>query len=584
MVYTGAEMVIECLRKEGVDTIFGYPGGVVIPVFDTLFHANDINVILTRHEQAAVHAADAYARSSGKTGVCLVTSGPGATNTVTGLATANFDSVPLVCISGQVPRNMIGNDAFQEADVVGITRPVTKHNYIVTEREKLSKTLKESFHIASTGRPGPVVIDVPKDVFTQPIEDSYPSKVSLIGYSTPGKGHKGQVKRAAAAINEAQKPLLFAGGGINVGDSSDIFRKIVKKTKIPVVTSLMGIGAIDTNNENNLGMLGMHGTYAANMAVSSCDLIFGIGVRFDDRVTGDLAKFAPHAKIVHLDIDPSAIARNVPVEIPIVGDAGLVLEELLPLLDTPERSEWHSIIADWKKAAKCKNATEGKDLPEIPTARLMPLEVINKVNRKFPEAIVTTEVGQNQMWTALYWEFKKSRTFITSGGLGTMGYGFPAAVGAAIANPDKRVIAVSGDGSFQMNLQELATAVKNKLSIVIVILNNGYLGMVRQWQEMFYGKRYSSTHLNDVETLEKQPEVTPDGTPDFIKLADAYGAAGYRVYNSNDLSEAIEKASANTSGPTIIDCIIEPEANVFPMVPPGAGLEEMVFCTNEDEE
>ena len=584
MIYTGAEMVIECLRKEGIDTIFGFPGGVVIPVFDTLFHADDINVILTRHEQAAVHAADAYARTTGKTGVCLVTSGPGATNTITGLATANFDSVPLICISGQVPRNMIGNDAFQEADVVGITRPVTKHNYIVTEREKLSKTLKDSFHIASTGRPGPVVIDIPKDVFTQPMEDSYPAEVNLIGYTTPGKGHKGQVKRAAAAINEAKKPLLFAGGGINVGNSSEIFRKLVKKARIPVTTSLMGIGAIETADEMYIGMPGMHGTYTANMAMSNCDLIFGIGVRFDDRVTGDLAKFAPYAKIVHLDIDPSAIARNVPVEIPIVGDAAQVLEEMLPLVDTIERPEWQKTIIDWKAAAPCKNAVEGFNVKEKETAMLMPLEVLNKVNDRFPDSIVTTEVGQNQMWAALYWNFTRPRTFVTSGGLGTMGYGFPAAVGAAIANPDKRVIAVSGDGSFQMNLQELATAVKNKLSIVIVILDNGYLGMVRQWQEMFFGKRYSSTHLNDVELLKRGSEVTPDGTPDFVKLAAAYGAAGYRVYNSDDLTEAIEKAHKNTDGPTIIDCIIEPEANVFPMVPPGAGLEEMVFCTNEDEE
>ena len=584
MVYTGAEMVIECLRKEGVDTIFGYPGGVVIPVFDTLFHAKDIKVILTRHEQAAVHAADAYARTTGKTGVCLVTSGPGATNTVTGLATANFDSVPLVCISGQVPLNMIGNDAFQEADVVGITRPVTKHNYIVTDRSKLSKTLKESFFIASTGRPGPVVIDIPKDVFTQPIEDSYPEDVSLIGYSTPGRGHKGQVKRAAAAINCAKKPLFFAGGGINVGNSSDTFRKLVEKTGIPVVTSLMGIGSIETESKLNLGMIGMHGTYTGNMAVSNCDLIFGIGVRFDDRVTGDLAKFAPHAKIVHLDIDPAAIARNVPVEVPIVGDAEQVLTDLLPLTEKIERKEWIETIAKWKNEACCKNAYEGFDVVEKPTERLMPLEIFTAVNERFADCIVTTEVGQNQMWTALYWKFRKPRTLVTSGGLGTMGYGFPAAVGAAIANPEKRVVAISGDGSFQMNLQELATAVKNRLSIIIVILNNGYLGMVRQWQEMFYGKRYSSTHLNDIETLEKQTDVTADGTPDFIKLADAYGAAGCRVYNHEDLKKAIDLAEKNTDGPTIIDCIIEPEANVFPMVPPGAGLEEMVFCSEEDEE
>ncbi len=582
MVYTGAEMVIECLRKEGIDTIFGYPGGVVIPVFDTLYKAKDIRVILTRHEQAAVHAADAYARTTGKTGVCLVTSGPGATNTITGLATANFDSVPLVCISGQVPRSMIGNDAFQEADVVGITRPVTKHNYIVTDREILAKTLKESFYIASTGRPGPVVIDIPKDVFTQPVEDSYPETVSLSGYSFPGKGHKGQIKRASAAINNAEKPLLFAGGGINVGDSSEIFREIVKKTGIPVITSLMGIGALETSNKLNLGMLGMHGTYAANMAVSNCDLLFGIGVRFDDRATGALEKFAPHAKIIHLDIDPAAIARNVPVEIPIVGDCSMVLTEMLPMLETVERPEWLGTIGKWKENAVCKNAYEGFNAEIKPQPNLMPYQVLKIVNEKFPDSIVTTEVGQNQMWTALYWNFQKPRTLVTSGGLGTMGYGFPASVGAAIGNPDKRVIAVAGDGSFQMNLQELATAVKNRLSIIILILNNGYLGMVRQWQEMFYGKRYSSTHLNDVEALKNQPAVTPDGTPDFIKLADAYGAAGFRVLTEEDLHSALSSAETIKDGPIIIDCIIEPEANVFPMVPPGAGLEEMVFCTDKE--
>lgn len=584
MVYTGAEMVIECLRKEAVDTIFAYPGGVVIPLFDVLYSAKDISVILTRHEQAAVHAADAYARSTGKTGVCVVTSGPGATNTVTGLATANFDSVPLICISGQVPRNMIGNDAFQEADVVGITRPVTKHNYLVTDRKKLATTLKQSFHIASTGRPGPVVIDIPKDVFTQPIEDSYPAEVNMQGYSTPGKGHMGQVKRAAAAINTAKKPLLFAGGGINVGDSSEIFRQIVKKTNIPVVTSLMGIGALETTNKLNLGMIGMHGTYTANMAVSNCDLLFGIGVRFDDRATGELAQFAPHATIIHLDIDPSTIARNVPVEIPIVGDAAYVLEEMLPLIDTIDRPDWLKTISDWKENACCKNAYEGFNIADRPTLRLMPYEVLTIVNKKFPDSIVTTEVGQNQMWTALYWDFQKPRTLITSGGLGTMGYGFPAAVGAAIANPDKRIIAVAGDGSFQMNIQELATAVKNRLSIVIVLLNNGCLGMVRQWQEMFYGRRYSSTRLNDVEVLEKQANVTIDGTPDFVKLADAYGAAGFRVYNKKDLAFALEQVEGITERPVIIDCIIEPEANVFPMVPPGAGLKEMVFCSDIEED
>ncbi|MDC7126478.1 MAG: biosynthetic-type acetolactate synthase large subunit [Spirochaetales bacterium] len=581
MVFTGAEMVIECLRKEGVDTIFGYPGGYVIPVFDALYSAEDINVVLTRHEQAAVHAADAYARTTGKPGVCLVTSGPGATNTITGLATANFDSVPLICISGQVTRNMIGNDAFQEADFVGITRSVTKHNFIVTDRNKLAKNLKESFYIATTGKPAPVVIDIPKDVFLQSAEDSYPESVDLPGYTFPGKGHKGQIRRAAEAINKAQKPLLFAGGGINVGNSSEIFRKLVKETGIPVVTSLMGIGSIESDHKLNLGMLGMHGTYTANLAVSECDLLFGIGVRFDDRVTGDTSKFAPSAEIIHLDIDPAAISKNIPVDIPIVGDCAMVLEELIPQIEKKERNSWTTKLSDWKKNAPCKNIYEGENANCPDTDKLMPIEVISSVNSKFKDSIVTTEVGQNQMWTALYWNFQKQRTMITSGGLGTMGYGFPAAIGAALANPGKRVIAIAGDGSLQMNIQEMATAVKNKLPIVIVILNNGFLGMVRQWQEIFHNKRYSSTYLNDVEVLGKEEQVTPDGSPDFVKLADAYGAKGFRVFNLEELDEALNEAENHTDGPIIIDCIIEPEANVFPMVAPGAGLTDMIFSVEK---
>lgn len=586
MLLKGAEMVIEALRKEKVDTVFAYPGGAVIPIFDVLFDADDIRVVLTRHEQAAVHAADAYARTTGKTGVCIVTSGPGATNTITGLATANFDSVPLVCISGQVPRNMIGNDAFQEADTVGITRPVTKHNYIVTEREKLGKCLKEAFYIAATGRPGPVVVDVPKDLMTQYIDETYPEEITLQGYAPHSKGHKGQIKRAASAVNNAKRPLFFAGGGINVSDSSEIFRKIIKKTGIPVVTSLMGIGTLETENPLNLGMIGMHGTYTANKAVTECDLLFGIGVRFDDRATGALEKFAPGAKIVHLDIDPAAIARNVPVEIPIVGDASIVLEELVGYLEAKPRTEWQQTVADWKKEAVCKNAYEGHDAEDSSedssSERLSPYEVLTEVNKKFPQAIVTTEVGQNQMWTALYWNFREPRTLVTSGGLGTMGYGFPAAIGASIACPKRRVVAVAGDGSFQMNVQELATAVKNRLPIVIIILDNGYLGMVRQWQQMFQEGRYSSTHLNDRLTAAEGGRVTADGSPDFVKLADAYGAEGIRVHNLEQLGAALSKAAELTDVPIIIDCIIDPEANVWPMVPPGAGLNEMVFCLDEN--
>ncbi len=582
MVFKGSELIVEALRRENIDTIFGYPGGVVIPVFDVLYDAKDINVILTRHEQAAVHAADAYARTTGKTGVCLVTSGPGVTNTITGLATANFDSVPLVCISGQVPRKMIGNDAFQEADTVGLTRPVTKHNYIVTERDKLGKTLKDAFYIASTGRPGPVVIDIPKDIILQPEEESYPETVSIMGYAPPEKGHKGQIKRAANLINKAKKPVLFAGGGINVGNAAEVFREIVNKTGIPAVNSLMGIGSLETENPLNLGMLGMHGTYAANKAITDSDVIFGIGVRFDDRVTMELDKFAPHAKIVHLDIDPAAIARNVAVEVPIVGDAQSVLTDMLPLLEPLGNPAWTEQIKAWKEEAVCRNAYEGFHLKEEPTEHLMPLEVLETVNKAFPEAIVTTEVGQNQMWTALYWKFKNPRTFVTSGGLGTMGYGFPAAVGAAIANREKRVVAVSGDGSFQMNLQEMATAVKNNLPVIILILNNGYLGMVRQWQKMFQKGRYSSTHLNDLKYDGEKPAY--EATPDFVKLAEAYTARGFRVNTIDELEKALVEIKDIKDKPVIIDCIIEPEADVWPMVPPGAGLGEMVFSLDSGED
>ena len=581
MGYNGAEMVIEALRNENIDTVFAYPGGAVIPIFDVLYHAKDIKVVLTRHEQAAVHGADAYARATGKTGVCIVTSGPGATNTVTGLATANFDSVPLVCISGQVPRNMIGNDAFQEADTVGITRPVTKHNYIVTERSLLGRRMKEAFHIASTGRPGPVVVDIPKDILMQNSEDEYPQQINLAGYTPPSKGHRGQLRRAAAAINAAKKPLFFAGGGINVGNASELYREMMAATGIPSVSSLMGIGAVETSNDLNLGMIGMHGTYTANMAVSDCDLLFGIGVRFDDRATGALDRFAPHAKIIHLDIDPAAIARNVPVEVPIVGDAVMVLEALTPLLEKKDRSGWIGQIEEWKKEAACRNAYEGSRADESENGFLMPEEVLNAVSDKFPDAVVTTEVGQNQMWTALHWKFDRPRSLITSGGLGTMGYGFPAAVGAAMAGTGRPVVAIAGDGSFQMNLQELATAVKNRLPIVIVILNNGYLGMVRQWQQMFNDGRYSSTHLND-RTKGCPDKVDADGSPDFIKLADAFGAEGRRACNMEELSEALNTAAEMSDRPIIIDCIIEPEANVWPMVPPGAGLEQMLFSTEKE--
>lgn len=568
----GAELIVQAFKAEGVETIFAYPGGQVIPIFDALYSEPSIHVVLTRHEQAAVHAADGYARSTGKTGVCIVTSGPGATNTVTGLGTANFDSVPIVCISGQVPRNMIGNDAFQEADTCGITRPVTKHNYLVTERSELGQIIKNAFYIASSGRPGPVVIDVPGDISKEEMEDEYPDKPLIRGYNPRPQVDKESLKSAAKALQKARKPLFFIGGGLHISESQEVFNKIIDLTEIPVVSSLMGIGIMPFDHPLYLGMLGMHGTYAANMAVTDCDILFSIGVRFDDRATGDLAKFAPNAKIVHVDIDPTAIARNVPVEIPILGDATEVLELLYPMLEKQDIEPWRETVVKWKKEHPLVLRTKGK--------RLSPGMIIDAVGDVFPDAIITTEVGQNQMWSALYYKFRKARTWITSGGLGTMGYGFPAAIGAQIGNMDKRAIDIAGDGSIQMNIQEMATAVIEGLPVVIVILNNGYLGMVRQWQEMFYQRRYSSTCLNPDRACPQISEI--DGkalvyTPDFVKLARAYGAEGLRVTEQEEIIPALKKAKEITDRPIVIDFLIEAEANVYPMVPPGAGINEMIL-------
>jgi len=573
MEKNGAQLIVEGLKKEGVDVIFGFPGGAVIPIFDVLFDEPDIHVVLTRHEQAAVHAADGYARSTGKTGVCLVTSGPGATNTVTGIATANFDSVPLVCLTGQVTRNMIGNDAFQEADIVGITRPITKNNYIVTDRALLGRTIKEAFFIASTGRPGPVLIDLPKDVLTAKMNDAYPETVSIRGYNPVIKGHPGQIKKAAQTLLKAKKPLFYVGGGLHIANAVEAFRKVVKKTGVPVICSLMGIGALPTTDPLNLGMIGMHGTYTGNMAVTDCDLIFGIGTRFDDRATGNLAEFAPHAKIIHVDIDPASISRNVAVEIPIVGDARQVLEELLPLVKQAHIQEWISQLEEWRKAHPLEI--------EKAETRLSPSQIVRTISEVFPDAIIATEVGQNQMWAALFYNYTHSRSLLTSGGLGTMGYGFPAAIGAQIGNPEKKVIDIAGDGSIQMNIQELATAVQEELPVIVAILNNGYLGMVRQWQELFFNKRYSSTCLNRRPSCPPECKHPGDNcliyNPDFVKLAQAYDAIGLSVTKTQDIKPALIEAGKSKNKPVLIDFLIEYEANVWPMVPPGGGNQEMLL-------
>lgn len=566
----GAELIVESFKSEGVDTVFAYPGGQVIPIFDALYSEPSIHVVLTRHEQAAVHAADGYARSTGKTGVCIVTSGPGATNTVTGLGTANFDSVPIVCISGQVPRNMIGNDAFQEADTCGITRPVTKHNYLVTERSELGIILKNAFHIAGSGRPGPVVVDIPGDISKELMDDTYPDEPNIRGYSPKPEIDKIQIEAAAEALNRAQRPVFFIGGGLHISGSQEIFAKILEHTQIPVVTSLMGIGIVPFDHPLLLGMIGMHGTYAANMAVSDCDLLFSIGVRFDDRATGSPAKFAPRAEIVHIDIDPTAIARNVRVDIPVVGDSTECLESLFPMIKGSDISQWRNMALKWKESHPPKIDAGGE--------RLSPGKIIQAIGEEFPGAIISTEVGQNQMWTALFYQFREARTWLTSGGLGTMGYGFPAAIGAQIGNRDKRVIDIAGDGSIQMNIQELATAVIEGLPVIIAILNNGYLGMVRQWQELFYERRYSSTCLNPERAC---PDIDTGGkfdfpyTPDFVALAEAYGAAGIRISDEEGIVPALRKAKEITDRPIILEFIIEAEANVYPMVPPGAGINEM---------
>jgi acetolactate synthase-1/2/3 large subunit len=568
----GAHLLIEALKTEGVDVLFGFPGGVVIPVFDALYGERRLRLVLARHEQGAVHAADGYARSTGRVGVCLVTSGPGATNTVTGLATANFDSVPLVVLTGQVSRPMIGNDAFQEADIVGISRSVTKHNYLVTDRKDLGRIIREAFHIARTGRPGPVLVDIPKDVLTEASSEPIPEGVSIRGYSPVYKGHPLQIRKAANALAQARKPLFYVGGGVNISGGAEAFRAVMDAVNVPTVASLMGISVLPSDHPRFLGMLGMHGTYAANMAVQNCDLLFAVGTRFDDRATGDLAKFAPHAAVVHVDIDPVSISRNVAVEIPIVGDARLVLEDLLPLVRRPSQEEWLRDTEEWKRS---------HPLVQIGgNGRLSPTAVIRAISDAFPEAIVTTEVGQNQMWTALYYTFRRPRSFLTSGGLGTMGYGFPAAIGAQIGNPDRRVVDIAGDGSIQMNIQELATAVTEGLPVIVAIMNNGYLGMVRQWQEVFYKRHYSGVCLE--RSARCPPDCASPGTdcppyvPDFVALARAYGAAGMRVQKPEEIGPALDEARRITDRPIFIDFLIEREANVWPMVPAGAGINEMM--------
>ncbi|MCK4993629.1 MAG: biosynthetic-type acetolactate synthase large subunit [Candidatus Omnitrophica bacterium] len=551
MKKNGAQILVDSLLHEGVRVIFGYPGGVILPLTDVLYDT-PIDFILVRHEQGAAHAADGYARSTGKVGVCLATSGPGATNLVTGLATAHMDSIPMVAITGQVKTSLIGNDAFQESDVTGITRPITKHNYLVKDISELAKTVKEAFHIASTGRPGPVVIDLPVDVQMQEMEFDYPDKVSLRSYIPTLNPRPGHVRKAAKLIEKSKRPVIYAGGGVIISGAHDQLLELAFKIKAPVTTTLMGLGAFPENNELSLGMLGMHGTAYANHSIMESDLIIAVGARFDDRVTGRLDKFAPEAKVIHIDIDPTAISKNIKVDVPIVCDAKIGLEELNKIVKKPNTKEWLKKVNDWKKKYPLTYKTGKKISPQYV------VEQIYKVTNG--DAIICTEVGQNQMWAAQYYTYTKPRTWISSGGLGTMGYGLPAAIGAKIGRPDKIVFDIAGDGSIQMNIQELATAVANKINVKIAILNNGYLGMVRQWQELFYDKRYASTLITG---------------PDFVKLAEAYGAVGMRVKNLKDVAKTIKEAIA-IPNVVIMDFIVEEEANVFPMVPAGEAINQMI--------
>jgi acetolactate synthase-1/2/3 large subunit len=550
-VKTGAQIVVDTLIEQGVDTMFGYTGGVVLPLFDKLYDA-PINFIVPRHEQGGCHMADAYARASGKVGVILATSGPGACNLVTGLATAMMDSVPMVALTGQVRTELIGNDAFQEADTTGITRPVTKYNSIVKDVKDLARTIREAFHIASTGRPGPVLVDLPVDVAVAKCSSDVSNEMRLPGYRVSARGHAKQVSSAAKAINQSKQPVLYVGGGVISANAAKELRELAEKAHLPVTMTLLGLGSYDQRKPESLDMLGMHGSAYANYAVQECDLLIAIGARFDDRVTGKIETFAPHAKTIHVDIDPSSISKNVRVDIPVVGDAKVILSELVRQVEYQEREEWFKKIAEWKKKFAFRYDQK--------SSTIKPQYVIEEICRQTKnEAIITTGVGQNQMWAAQFYKFIEPRQFISSGGLGTMGFGLPAAIGAQVAKPEATVVDIDGDHSFNMTMTELATAVEHNLPIKVCILNNGYMGMVRQWQELFYGKRYSKSYLKN---------------PDYEAIAKAMGALGVTVDSKSDVPGAVKKMLAEKK-PCVVDFRVEPEENVWPMVPAGKSLSEM---------
>ncbi len=553
MKLTGAQIVCESLVKEGVEVIFGILGGVILPLYDTLPQYPQLRHILVRHEQGAAHAAEGYAKATGKVGVCFATSGPGATNLVTGIADACLDSVPLVAITGQVIRPLIGKDAFQEIDITGITLPITKHNYLALDAASLAETIKESFYLARTGRPGPVLIDLPKDVQTSQAEFNYPNKVNLPGYKPTLKGHPAQIKKAARLINEAKQPIILAGRGVNISGAYDELKHLAEEAQIPVVTTLLGISTFPESHALSYGWLGMHGMAYANMAIDAADLVIAIGMRFDDRATGRVSGFAPNAKIIHIDIDPAEIGKNVRVDVPIVGDVKVVLKELNKLITKTEHIDWIGQLDEWRREHP---SILIRDCDEI-----LPQYIVRQIYKITKgDAIIVTGVGQHQMWAAQHYFFDKPNSLITSGSLGTMGFELPAAMGAKVGRPDETVWCIAGDGGFQMTLQELATIAKEKIAVKIAVFNNGFLGMVRQWQDLFYGKRYVATHLN---------------CPDFVKIAEAYCIPGLTVKHKKEVTPAIEKAMEEP-GPFLINFMVEPEENVYPMVPPGASLAEVM--------
>ncbi|OGC03332.1 acetolactate synthase, large subunit, biosynthetic type [candidate division WOR-1 bacterium RIFOXYA12_FULL_43_27] len=557
MELTGAQALIECLKKEGVDVVFGYPGGTVLPIYDVLYNEKKLRHILTRHEQGAAHAADGYARATGKVGVCLATSGPGATNLITGIANANMDSIPMVAITGQVGTPLLGKDSFQEADITGITMPITKHNYLIKDPEEIPRVIKEAFHIARTGRPGPVVVDIAKDAQMKTLKNfKYPETVDIPSYKPTLVGHPKQINAAVKLIEAAQKPLLYVGGGVIAASAYKELKEFAEKNNIPVTVTLMGKGAFPGDSKLYLGMLGMHGTAYANYAVQDADLLIAVGARFDDRVTGHLPSFAPNAKHIHIDVDPAEIGKNIRIDVPIVGDAKNILKEFLAKVSCKDRHEaWLAQIAEWKKKYPLSYKEGKKIKPQYVIERTYELTKDKKV-------IIATEVGQHQMWTAQFFTFKKPRTLVTSGGLGTMGYGFPAAIGAQVGCPDAIVIDIAGDGSIQMNIQELTTAVCNRLPVKIFVLNNSFLGMVRQWQEIIYDRRYSSTNLC--------------ANPDLVKIAKAFGAEAFRVTKPTEVDRAIKDALKVKDRPVLVDFVVEKEENVFPFVLAGKPLNEML--------